>query len=47
MLVVRPRHIWQDNIKTDLKEMAFEKVDCSGQGSKSGSIIFWESLLRS
>jgi hypothetical protein len=36
MLVVRPRHIWEDSIKTDLKEMAWERVDCSGQGSVLG-----------
>jgi hypothetical protein len=32
ILVGGPRHIWEDNIKTDLKEMAWERVDCSGQG---------------
>jgi hypothetical protein len=57
MLVVRPRHIWEDNIKTDLKEMAWERVDCLGQGSVLdfnecgnellGSIILWESPLTS
>jgi hypothetical protein len=46
-----------DNIKTDLKEMAWERVDCSGQRSLLGfceygnellgSIIFRESLLTS
>jgi hypothetical protein len=26
-LVGRPRHIWEDNIKTDVKELAWESVD--------------------
>jgi hypothetical protein len=33
ILVGRPRHTWEYNIKTDLKEMAWESVDCPGQGS--------------
>jgi hypothetical protein len=32
MLVVRPRHIWEGNIKTYLKEMALERVYCLEQG---------------
>jgi hypothetical protein len=57
MLVVRPKHIWEYNIKTDLEGMAWERVDCSGQepllefcecgNELLGSIIFPESLLRS
>jgi hypothetical protein len=26
-LIGRPRHIWEDNIKTDVKELAWERVD--------------------
>jgi hypothetical protein len=29
---VAEEHLREDNIKTDLKEMAWERVDCSGQG---------------
>jgi hypothetical protein len=36
ILVGRHRHTWGDNIKTDLKEMAWEKVDCPGQGGCVG-----------
>jgi hypothetical protein len=24
----RPRHLWKDNIKTDHKEIGWERVDC-------------------
>jgi hypothetical protein len=30
ILIGRPRHIWEDNIKTDHKE--WEREECSGQG---------------
>jgi hypothetical protein len=53
----KTRHICDDNIKTYLKEMAWERVDCSGQGTVLGifergnkllgSIIFREFLLTS
>jgi hypothetical protein len=47
MLVVRPRHIWEDNIKAYLKEIAWERVDCSGQGSVMGLFECENELLDS
>jgi hypothetical protein len=47
MLIGRPRPIWEDDIKTDLKEMAWERVDCSGQGSLLGFCECGNELLAS